>query len=381
MDATELKYKIIKSLRQQGFRVRNGCASPPRNLSKEKIRVLHQTSVRHRLDKAKGGLHKKEQLLLARIASGNDIDPLKIRPRLVEVITGSEDELLFRYASLHWSIPVSSGYGRRLRFLVVDENNDKLLGLIGLGDPVFSLRPRDNWVEWSLEDRKSRLKYVIDAFVLGAVPPYSFLLCGKLVAMLVASNEVRDAFSKKYRGKESLIKQKLYDGKLAMLTTTSALGRSSLYNRLKFRDSLLYHSVGFTRGSGEFHFTNGLYREITEFATKHCKPTAKQKSWGTGFRNRREVIKKCLPAMGLSSELLYHGIEREVFVVPLASNCKEFLCGKQSRLRYNNMSVFEIFEYFRERWLIPKYKRDDRYKFWHPDEWVIWSNGKVSYDR
>ena len=39
-----------------------------------------------------------------------------------------------------------------------------------------------------------RLRNVMDAFVLGAVPPYRELLCGKLVAMLAASDEVRDAF-------------------------------------------------------------------------------------------------------------------------------------------------------------------------------------------
>lgn len=379
MNATELRDKIIKSLRQQGFRVRNGDVYPPRELTKERIRELHETSVKHRLDEAKGGLYRKEERLLTRIASGRELDPQKIKPRLVEVLSGSEDELLFRYASLHWSIPVSSGYGRRLRFIIIDESNEKLIGLIGLGDPVFSLGSRDNWVEWNIEDRRNRLKYVMDAFVLGAVPPYSYLLCGKLVAMLVASNEVRDAFKKKYRGTKSVIKQQSYDGRLAMITTTSALGRSSLYNRLKFGDRLLYHGIGFTRGSGEFHFSNGLYGAITEFAIKHCKPTAKQESWGTGFRNRREVIKKCLPAVGLSSEWLYHGIEREVFVIPLVKNCKQFLRGEHARLRGYNMPASEIFEYFRERWLIPKYERDDRYKFWHPDEWVIWSNGKESH--
>ncbi|WP_223200817.1 Druantia anti-phage system protein DruA, partial [Streptococcus pneumoniae] len=62
----------------------------------------------------------------------------------------------------------------------------------------------------------------------------------------------------------------------------------------------------------------GLYGAITEFAEKHCEPTAKQERWGTGFRNRREVIKKCLLALGLSSDWVYHGIEREIFVIPLA---------------------------------------------------------------
>jgi hypothetical protein len=65
---------------------------------------------------------------------------------------------------------------------------------------VFSVKARDEWVGWTVEKRRERLKHVMDAFILGAVPPYSYLLGGKLVAMLAASNEVRQAFREKYRG-------------------------------------------------------------------------------------------------------------------------------------------------------------------------------------
>jgi len=37
---------------------------------------------------------------------------------------------------------VSRGYGRQ-RFLIWDQSNEKLIGLIALGDPVFNLRVRD----------------------------------------------------------------------------------------------------------------------------------------------------------------------------------------------------------------------------------------------
>jgi hypothetical protein len=290
----------------------------------------------------------------------------------VEVLPASQEELLFRYASLHWSIPVSSGYGRRLRLLIIDDHNGKLIGLIGLGDPVYSLASRDQWVGWTLSDRKRRLGNVMDAFVLGAVPPYSFLLCGKLVAMLVACDTVRNAFKRKYGGTRSLIKRKVHDGRLALVTTTSALGRSSVYNRIRLGGRLLYQTVGFTKGSGEFHFSNGVYRAITQYASEHCEPSAKQKRWGTGFRNRREVIKKCLPALGLSSDWVYHGIEREVFVIPLARNSREFLRGEQTRLRWYHQSEAEVFEYFRDRWMLPRASWDDRYKAWSSEDWVIW---------
>ena len=371
-DGSVLRVKIIQSLRAQGFRVRNGTILPPKELSKERIRELHETAVEHRIERARDGLCRKEKELLRHVASGNEIVPSRIRPHLVEVLPESEQELLFRYASLHWSIPVSSGYGRRLRFLVVDEHNGKLIGLIGLGDPVFSLGPRDEWVGWTLSDRKKRLGNVMDAFVLGAVPPYSFLLCGKLVAMLAASDTIRDAFKRKYGGARSVIRRKLHDGRLALLTTTSALGRSSVYNRLRLGERLLYQRVGFTKGSGEFHFSNGLYGAISQFAEKHCEPTAKRELWGIGFRNRREVIKKCLPALGLSSDWVYHGIEREVFVIPLARNTRQFLRGQHSRLMWYHQSETQIFEYFRDRWMLPRASWDERFRSWSKDEWNIW---------
>jgi len=372
VDGSDLRDRIIRSLRAQGFLVQNGTLLPPKKLSKERIRELHETAVEHRIERARDGLFRKEKELLQHIASGTEIVPSRICPRLVEVLPESEEELLFRYASLHWSIPVSSGYGRRLRFVVVDEHTGKLIGLIGLGDPVYSLGPRDEWVGWTLSDRKERLSNVMDAFVLGAVPPYSFLLCGKLVAMLAASDTVRDAFKRKYGGTRSVIRGKVHDGRLVLITTTSALGRSSIYNRLRFRERLLYQSVGFTKGSGEFHFSNGLYGTITEFAEEHCEPTAKQERWGSGFRNRREVIKKCLPALGLSSDWLYHGIKREVFVIPLARNTREFLRGQHTRLMLYHQSEAEIFKYFRDRWMLPRASWDERFKSWSKDEWAIW---------
>ena len=345
---------------------------PPADLSKDSLRQLHQTAVAHKLERSKPGLVKYQDQLLRFIASGTDVVPDKIRPILVEVQPDSKEELLFRYATLHWSIPVSSGYGRRLRFLVIDDHNEKLIGVIGLGDPIFSLGKRDDWIGWTKVDRQERLHYVMDAFVLGAVPPYSHLLCGKLVAMLVASNQVRDAFHRKYADRISVIRNRMLASQLVSITTTSALGRSSIYNRLKFRDREVFHSVGFTQGSGEFHFANGLYAALHDYAVRHCDPTAKHSRWGTGFRNRRELVKKCLPKLGLSSEWLYHGVRREIFVIPLAENTRQILRGEESQPVWYDQSADELFEWFRDRWLLHRTKWDQRYLEFNRDSYRLW---------
>ena len=371
----ELKDLIIDSLRQLGFEIHDKCILPPSDLTKEKVRSLHAAATRHKIERSKARLARYEPRLLKRVAAGREVVPERIMPILVEVQPDSEDELLFRYATLHWSIPVSSGYGRRLRFLVVDSYTEKLMGVFGLGDPVFNLGPRDAWIGWSKEDREQRLHHVMDAFVLGAVPPYSFLLCGKLVAMLALSNEVREAFKRKYAGRESLIRRRPLAGELALITTTSALGRSSLYNRVRYHDRLLFKSVGFTRGSGEFHFSNGLYRVISDFVAQNCVPTGKHPRWGKGFRSRREVIKKCLAIVGLSTEWLYHHIQREVYVAPLALNAQRFLRGEESELIACDYPAEKLFAWFRERWLLPRSQRDQRYKTWEPEAWRLWIDG------
>ena len=194
--------------------------------------------------------------------------------------------------------------------------------------------------------------------------------------MLAASNQVRETFHSKYAGHSSVIRQRRLAGQLVSITTASALGRSSIYNRLTFRDRKMFHSVGFTQGSGEFHFTNGLYAALYEYAVRHCDPTAKSDLWGEGFRSRREIVKKCLPKLGLPGDWLYHGIKREVFVIPLAENAKQFLLGEETEPVWYDQPPDELFEWFRERWLLRRAEWDRRYLGFERDSFRIWSTEK-----
>ncbi|MBS3895410.1 Druantia anti-phage system protein DruA [Silanimonas sp.] len=368
----QLRARVLRSLRAQGFRMRAGRLVPPDPNDKEHLRALHAEAVRHQIERSREGLARHEDRLLTYIADGREVDPERIRPRLVVVKPDSEDELLFRYARLHWSIPVSAGYGRRLRFVVYDSTNGKLMGIFGLGDPIFSLGPRDRWIGWDKAAKSTRLQCLMDLFVLGAVPPYSQLLCGKLIALMATSREVQTAFGRKYHGSRALISGKPLTARLALLTTTSALGRSSLYNRLSFEGRPVFQSLGYTRGSGEFHFGNGFYGDLRALAEANCEATAKDARWGTGFRNRRELLRKALPLLGLSRDLVYHGVPREIFAAPLAHNALEFLRGEHQRLRHYGHGVADLFGRFRERWLLPRAARDDSYRSFEAESYRLW---------
>ena len=121
------------------------------------------------------------------------------------LVEDEEFAALFRIATLWWSVPVSRGYGRRFRVLVFDRSNDKLLGLFALADPVFNLRTRDAWVGWDVRTRERMLAHVMDAYVLGSVPPYNQLLGAKLVALLAASDFSRSVFARRYKKTTSVI--------------------------------------------------------------------------------------------------------------------------------------------------------------------------------
>ena len=243
-----LRKDILRSLRRQGYVVHDGRVELPEDTTKDDLRRVNEMACLKKREEAHPRLARYEDHLLKRIASGPEVIPENVSPRLVQVESDSEDELLFRYVCLDWSIPVSSGYGRRLRFLVEDQGNGKLMGLLGLGDPVYCLRARDQWIGWDANAKKERLYYVMDAFVLGAVPPYSSLLCGKLVAMLAMSDTVRKAFRNQYGGRETLISGEVHRPYLALITTTSALGRSSMYNRIRV-DGLQYSRIGLSTGA------------------------------------------------------------------------------------------------------------------------------------
>ena len=110
------------------------------------------------------------------------------------------------------------------------------MGLIALTDPVFNLSARDAEIGWNGADRRKRLIHMMDAHVLGALPPYNQLLCGKLLACLVRSVEIRDLFREKYGTSEGIISCEKKNAQLLAITTSSSLGRSSVYNRLRLGD-------------------------------------------------------------------------------------------------------------------------------------------------
>jgi hypothetical protein len=364
-----LEARIKRSLRNHlkiiGFtRTPIGFLQPPSD-SKETIRTLHSAQRTALLKRENDFIRRSWPKLKNYFANGTDIVPEKINPDLELIECGTWQSDLFRLASLLWSVPVSKGYGRRLRFLVWDKFNGKLIGLLGLGDPVFNLRVRDDLIGWTVQQRKNFLVSLMDAYVLGAVPPYNFLMCGKMIACLIRTREVRDHFAKKYNRTKGIISGERKHAKLVAVTTSSALGRSSLYNRLTLNGQRYFKSIGFTAGWGHFHVPDSLFNSIREYLELKGHPYAGNNRFGEGPNWRLRAIRHVLHLLNLNPNLLRHGIAREVFICELASNSKEYLTGEVKRPQYHGLlSVADVAEYSLARWVIPRSLRKTDYCCW-----------------
>jgi hypothetical protein len=356
---TVLKESIFQSLRQSGFSIiDNKKLVVPQN--KDFIRNTHRNAVSYLREKKRDFISSWDDKILQRnIIDGRDLDLKNIIPKLI-MLKNKEDNSTFNWIKMHWSIPISAGYGRRLRYLVYDEGNSAVIGIIGLADPVFGLRDRDNFIGWNSEIRKKRLKHMLDAFVLGSVPPYSMVLGGKLVASMLMSSKIPIDFMKKYKGKKAKISNEVFNGKLAAITTASALGKSSVYDRIKIPGSSQFLHVGWSSGSGEFQFFNNVYDEIFKLAHVNAEHL-KNSKWGSGVRNRRTVILTGLKMLGLPDSLLYHNIKRELFLVPLGKTAIDYLSDKSKHIAYYNSTVDDISSYALERWVLPRANRKNDY--------------------
>ncbi|MEN4975771.1 Druantia anti-phage system protein DruA [Pantoea eucalypti] len=363
-----LKKKVREHLQSLGFTKSDAGALQAPGNTKEVIRTLHSAQRAERLYANQNFITLKSSKLLKFFASGKDVIPDKISPVLERVSSGTWQGDLFRLAALTWSVPVSNGFGRRLRYLVWDESNGKLIGLIAIGDPVFNLAVRDRLIGWSTEDRSSRLVNVMDAYVLGALPPYNFLLGGKLVACLLRSRELYDDFARVYGNSVGVISQKKKRARLLAITTTSSMGRSSVYNRLKLDGIQYMEPIGYTGGWGHFHIPDSLFIELRDYLRDMDHRYADHHMFGNGPNWRLRTMKAALNALGFRDDMMKHGIQREVFISQLADNTTNILqTGRGKPDLTSLLSAKDIAELAMERWMIPRSIRKTEYRSWDSD--------------
>lgn len=363
----ELRNRVLDELSTVQGRVALANTALNPTAAKEQLRLAHSGQRLSLLQDNAEWLWENEAKLLSHFADGTEVDPAAIEPIVMPVRTQLDGDL-FRYAAMTWSVPVSAGYGRRSRFLVRDRQNGKLIAIFALGDPVIAQSARDSTIGWTTQQRNDRLYSVYDAFVLGAVEPYRQLIAGKLVALLSLSNETRDFLTQKYRGTVTGIREQTKDPTPLLITTSSALGRSSIYNRLVYRGQTMFHSVGFTRGYGHFQFSNTLFAELRDFVRDTVLDDSNAKvaatAYGSGPNWRFRVIRTALKALDIPEESLQHNVRREVFLAPTATHWDEYLRGDSVDYEPFDLPAADIGEFWRERWAVGRAERQPEFAQW-----------------
>ena len=364
-----LKKRLRSHLKSLGFhKADDGTFTAP-GASKDVIRTIHSVQRDDRLAVNRDFISGHFSNLIKYFASGKDIDVARVSPVLQRISSDTWETELFRLAALTWSVPVSNGFGRRLRYLVWDNHNGKLMGIIAIGDPVFNLSVRDTLIDWDARARGERLVNIMDAYVLGALPPYNALLGGKLVACLIRSRDIYDDFAKAYGKTTGIISQQEKKARLLAVTTSSSMGRSSVYNRLKLGGIEYFKSIGYTGGWGHFHIPDSLFLDLREYLREIGHPYADLHRFAQGPNWRMRTTRVALQALGFKNDMLRHGIQREVFICEFANNALKLLHRGRGRPDLSSLlSAEEVANLAVERWMLPRSQRRPEFKVWKREQ-------------
>jgi hypothetical protein len=323
---------------------------PPESYDKETIKRSMAFKRDEIIVKHRKWIDKNMEFARKNLATGIDVLNSKIDP-IIEVCETEKQHRLFRILRYYWSSPYSEYVGRRIKLIIRDRAlpNNPVIGIAALGSPIIHIPERDDFIGWDKNTRTKNLIYTMDAYIIGALPPYNYLLGGKLISYVLASNEVREIYRKKYKDQVTLTEKRIAN-KLVGIFTTSLYGKSSQYNRMKFGDELLYKPIGQTKGFGTLHLSEETIQLMIKFLKS--KGVVEGHKFGDGPSWVMRVIRSAGDLLGFDSNfLLQHSFKRNIYFVPLAEEYKAFLNDKTKQPKFHNYSKKELVEFWKTRWL------------------------------
>lgn len=350
----KVKLLILRDLWNVDWKVeycgRKIIVCPPKEYTKATVRQAMAMKRLEILHSNKRWIKSHIKLAQQNLAAGIDVINSEIKP-VIEVCKTQEQQDLFRVLRYYWSSPYSEYVGRRIRLLIRDSAlpNKPIIGIAALGSPIIHIPERDEWIGWDKETRTKNLIYTMDAYVIGALPPYNYLLGGKLISYLLASKEIRDIYREKYKDKITLIDERTSD-KLVGIFTTSLYGKSSQYNRIKFNNESIYIPIGQTKGYGTLHLSGQTIQAMISLL--NSRGFEVNNDFGDGPSWVMRVIRSAADILGFDSDfLLKHSFKRSIYFVPLAKNYREVLTGQTKRTVYTNYKTKELVAFWKKRWL------------------------------
>ena len=122
-----------------------------------------------------------------------------------------------------------------------------------------------------------------------------------------------------------------------------------------------------TKGFGHFHLSGPIFESLRNYLEAAGHPYASGHRFGMGPNWKIRVARTALEKIGIDGNILKHGVKREVYAIPLATNWRKILLGQQRNVRSCTISTAEISEFCLSRWIVPRAARDDRYKIFERD--------------
>lgn len=245
-------------------------------------------------------------------------------------------------------------------------------------DQLFTTRSGQRALDIAMtEFRKAGLSSeVADVSICGAVHPYNQLLGGKLVALMLTSTEVRDAYARRYGGQTSVIASQMAGriihkpAALRILTTTSLYGvGSSQYNRLALRAAdhpglpydVKWGAIGksLTGGFGTLHLGGETAQALRSMALARHDARRVNNRFGEGTSPRLRQIREGLDALGLKSDaILHHATPRIFYGCELNPGARSALVGLGTP-DPASPTTEAIAEAWRTRWLSTRVLRKE----------------------
>jgi len=354
-----LKNEIIDVMKAQGFLVNPHLR--PKTKEKADIRKIHQQKRNEVIKSHKKVLLKNLDKVKKHSINGNTLQPEKIDLKLVEVRPNSLEADIFLWWNLSWwSLPFDRPIGRQMRFILWDKHHNAPFGLIGLQSPPIRSPARDKYIQ--LDKKNHEYSFWINQSMyaqrVGALPPYNELLGAKMVGLALTSNEIRECYRNKYANSVSLLEKRILPNRLLFITTTSAYGKSSVYERITYNGDSVSCFMGFTSGAGTFHVPEALYEKILEFlATEGVNV---KRGYGTGPSRKLGLISRAFDKLGIGS-FMVHNIKRGHYLFENVSNLHGVMHNHEKPLWYDR--PFEKMQrYWKNRWCIPRSQRKRTWK-------------------
>ena len=352
-----LRDKISDYMMNNGFKINPHLRLPDN--TKQTYRQIQQALKYDQVLQHMKFLQDNMELAERFCRSGEEITPECIELEIREVKPNSMHAKLFLWWNLvWWSMPYQAVYGRSMRFVLWDTVHDAPFGLLQLQSPVLHMGIRDSHLDLPKNQLDVWVNRSMSAQRIGALPPYNQLLGGKMTALTVASDEIRNAYRSKYAGRVTVMNRRMLDPDLLWVTTTSAFGKSSMYDRLAYHGRLVATHIGHTKGMGTFHLSNELKNEMYAMLESHGVDT--RTGYGHGPSRKIGLFKKAFTYLGLPG-FYSHGIRRGVYLFELAENIQDVI-KRGEKPRWFRMPFSELVSYWKDRWALPRSQRMPQWK-------------------